>query len=287
VVLKEETVVYKDKFIAFIDVLGFKEMVKASESGNGKPLSELLEMLNRLGTPEIKNRFEKSGPSTCPQSKYLQYDLDFEISRISDCVIISSEISPAGSINIISECWSIVLSLLTKGILCRGYISRGRIYHKGNDFIGTGYQDTYPKERQVTAFKRTADEKGTPFVEIDQTVCDYIKDCGDSCVKETFSRMVKSDGVVTALFPFKRLAHSFIMSDYHGHKIDPEKEQESNNNMRRWIEMMKASLDVSNPEAVKKTVHYIDALNEQLEVCDKTDKMLNMLSSSFGNDKSK
>ena len=51
----------------------------------------------------------------------------------------------------------------------------------------------------VSAFKRKADENGTPFVEIDPSVCHYIENGSDSCVKEMFSRYVKNDGVVSGL----------------------------------------------------------------------------------------
>ena len=63
----------------------------------------------------------------------------------------------------------------------------------------------------MTAFKKEADEKGTPFVEVGPEVVDYIKNQDDKCVREMFSRMVAGDGEVTALYPFKRLGHSFAI----------------------------------------------------------------------------
>jgi hypothetical protein len=77
--------------------------------------------------------------------------------------------------------------------MCRGYITRGSIFHTDSDFLGTGYLKAYEyeSERKVTAFKRTADEKGTPFVEVDRVVCEYIQQGDDLCVKNMFSRFVK------------------------------------------------------------------------------------------------
>jgi len=276
---------FKDKFIGFVDILGWKEKVKAAETGAGMSLGELIETLKDLGTPENQNRFEQYGPMTCPESTYVRRDLDFRLTRISDCVIVSSEISPAGVINLVNHCWGAVIKLLTKGIMCRGYITRGPIYHTNDpEMIGSGYQEALDKEGQVSAFKRNADERGTPFVEVDPSVCDYVRDHVDSCVRKMFSRYVKEDGTVTALFPFQRLQHSFIIGGWPGHMFDPKKEWEANASMRSMIEKVKERVmglvDRSRPDAVSKAEHYIAALDAQLELCKKTDKMIDMLGSS-------
>jgi hypothetical protein len=276
---------FKNKFIGFVDILGFKELVKAAEVGTGMSLGELLELVKVLGTPEDRMKFEKYGPMTCPESRYVQRDLDFQLTQIQDCVVLSTEVSPAGVINLVNHCWGAVIGLLTKGIMCRGYITRGSIYHADAKIIGTGYQEAYRREPLVTAFKREADERGTPFVEVDSVVCDYVRDQGDSCVKEMFSRYVKEDGKVTALFPFQRLQHSFTIGNWFGHTFNREKERQSNENMRLMIENMKerviALVDRSIPDAVSKAEHYIAALDAQLEVCKRIDEILDTLPSSF------
>jgi hypothetical protein len=96
---------FKDKFVAFVDILGFKKIVETAEAGTGMPLPELLEMLKELGRPEDRERIKKHGPIVCPQSTFIQRDLDFQLTQISDCVVVSCEVSPAGVINLISHCW--------------------------------------------------------------------------------------------------------------------------------------------------------------------------------------
>lgn len=271
---------FKNKFIGFVDILGFEKLVKAAETGTGMSLAELLDVLKVFGTPEDRIKFEKNGPMICPTSKYIQRDLDFWLTPISDCVVVSSEVSPAGVINLVSHCWDAVIKLLTKGILCRGYITRGSIYHTDTQFIGSGYQNALPKEKHVTAFIREDEKSGTPFVEVDQVVCDYVRNHGDACVQEMFSRYVKDDGKVTALFPFQRLAHSFIIAGF-GCTFDPEKEKQSNQNMRLMIENFKKSVmafvDQSDPNVVRKVEHYNAALDAQLELCKRTDDMIDKL----------
>ncbi len=174
-----------------------------------------------------------------------------------------------------------MINLLTKGILCRGYITRGKIYHTKSQIIGSGYNHALSKEKGVAAFKRVADEKGTPFVEVDPVVSDYVNNNGDLCVKEMFSRMVKHDGEYTVLFPFQKLAHSFIIAGF-GIKFDPQKEKDSNQKMRLFINKLKQGVmefvDQSNPSAVRKAEHYIKALDDQLTICNRTDEIIDKLS---------
>ncbi|MGH8280020.1 MAG: hypothetical protein ACRETQ_10740, partial [Gammaproteobacteria bacterium] len=130
-------------------------------------------------------------------------------------------------------------------------------------------------------FKREADERGTPFVEVDPSVSGFVDANGDACVKKMFSRFVKKDGTTAALFPFQRLSHSFIIAG-HGHTFDAERERRSNQNLRIMIHKLKerveSYVDKSNESAVRKATHYIIALDTQLAVCYKTDEVINQLS---------
>jgi hypothetical protein len=275
-----------DKFIAFVDVLGFKKMVAESEEGTGLPLSDLMQLLKHLGTGVERAHFERSGPTCCPQAPRIQKNLDFRVTQISDCVVVSAEISPAGVINLIHHCWGAVIELMTRGIMCRGYIKRGRVFHSDSQIIGSGYQDAYSAERNVRAFMREADERGTPYVEVDAEVYQYVESQPDACVKEMFGRMVKRDGEVVVLFPFQMLRHSFLIGSIGG-RFDPEKEHTSNQNLRNKLLRMKervwSFVDRSNPNAVSKANHYIAALDTQLRVCDETDEEIRMLASPIRN----
>lgn len=275
--LSKDNMEYREKFIGFIDVLGFKQLVKASENGSGMPLQELMSLLENLGSPEDVQKFRKQGFTLCPESKYIQKDLDFQLTQISDCVIVSSEVSPAGAINLISHCSSAIIGLLLKGVMCRGYITKGKIYHTENQIIGSGYQQAYKKESEVTAFKTKADERGTPFVEIDSIVCEYIKETKDDCVLKMFNRFVKNDEQITALFPFQMFSHSFIIAGL-GVKFDPQKEKQSNENLRLLIQDIKKRVmdfvDDTNLKAKTKAEYYISALETQHTICDETDEFI-------------
>src|SRR5258708_15268930 len=98
---------FKDKFVAFIDVLGFKALVEAAEAGNDGTLNNVLSVLAEYGSAKHQERFAKSGPNLCPESRYIQRDLDFRATYISDCLILSSEISPAAVVNLVHHCWAL------------------------------------------------------------------------------------------------------------------------------------------------------------------------------------
>lgn len=278
-------IAFSEKFVAFVDVLGFKNLVADSERGSGIPLPELLELLRKLGTGKEREYFAEHGPTCCPMAPRIEKNLDFCVTQISDCVIASSEVSPAGAINLISHCWGAVISLMAHGVMCRGYIKRGRVFHTDTQIIGSGYQDAYLAESKVSAFQREADERGTPYVEVDAEVASYITSQPDGCVKEMFSRMIKRDGDTVVLFPFQRLQHSFIIGGF-GPKFDPEKELESNQNLRailvKYKEKVLAFVDPKNKSAVAKANHYIDALDAQLRGCDETESMIRMMNLPVG-----
>lgn len=270
-----------DKFIAFIDILGFKELVTKAEAGAGVTNAEILEFVQLLAGDRTRASYERHGPNICPQSRALRRDLDYVVTQISDSVVFSYEVSPAGAINLVSQCWGVVLALLQRGVMCRGYITRGNIYHTPSQVIGTGYIRAIEGEKTVTVFKHNADQRGTPFVEIDQAVCAYIAAEGDPTLKEMFSRLTKSDGSFHAIFPIQRLASSFGL----GPNFDPAAARRSNDVLRQMLKRFQAGIrqhvDPQNQRAAEKAAHYLSALDAQLEGCDRTDQIIGALVRPF------
>jgi hypothetical protein len=190
---------------------------------------------------------------------------------MSDSVLVSAEISPSGILSLVHHGWTACLLLLGKGIMCRGSITRGHIFHHDNQFIGSGYHYAMEREQGVTVFKIDPTERSTPFIEVDPDVVKYVANCNDACVKKHFDRMVSSDGQLTAVFPFKRLNQSFMIHD----GFDADRELESLNNIRAHIREMKAKMTPlikqDNSSAVAKGAHYSRMLDAQLVECDKTE----------------
>jgi hypothetical protein len=270
-----------EKFIAYVDILGYSALTKAAEAGRGLTFEELQEIQKMLGIEDDRTHHQKYGPTICPHAPRIRHDLDFHIAQVWDSVVVSTELSPAGVIALASHCFEACINLLTKGVMCRGYIRKGMIYHNGQKIFGSGHVDTVAKERDVSFLKRDADERGTPFIEVDPEVVDYVAKQPDECVKTMFDRMVFSHEGLTAIFPIKRLRHSFIISGYRAPRFDPAKEKKSNNNLRQNIiglrDKLLSFVDQSDPNVMRKVHHYLRALDEQLKVCDRTDRFIDML----------
>lgn len=276
---------FKDKFVAFIDVLGFKSMVEAAERGEGRTLLEIEEVLADLARRKDKAFYADHGPQICPDASRVADDLDFQISQTSDCTVVSAEVSPAGVVNLVNHCWAIALTLMARGVLVRGYVTRGAIAHDGERFFGSGYHAALAGEPEVSAFAGEG-EKGTPFIAIDPAVRDYVKVEGDDCIGEMFGRYVHSDEVVTAIFPFKRLAHSFMIAGFGAPRFDAEREKTGNANLRRSLGAYKARImehvNPDNAVAMRKVRHYLAALDAQIEVSRETDSFIDSLSKPIG-----
>lgn len=275
-----------EKFIGYVDILRFSALTKAAEVGIDLSFDDLDEIVKLLGTENARKHHQKYGATICPKAPCVRKDLDFQIAQAWDSGVVSTEISPAGLINLISHCFVACIMLLTKGVMCRGYIQKGMIYHDGLKVLGSGHTDTVAKEKEVAFFKRSADEKGTPFVEVAPEIVDYVASQPDECVKEMFSRMTITHEGLTAVFPIKRLAHSFIVAGFNRPPFDAKREKKNNDTVRNNLKQLKAKVlsyvDPSDASAVAKSEHYIRALDEQLKVCDQTDEAIDTLGRPFG-----
>ena len=255
---------YIEKFIAFVDVLGWKCHVRDSDAGRGLSLKELCDITDMLGKPIDRDEFE---PTTCPQARRMRKNLDFCITRHSDSVLISAEISPAGLINLVFHCRKACMELLSKkGIMCRGYIKRGPIYHTAEYQIGVGLSDVVDQEK-----------KGSPFIEIDTEVIQYVECQPDECVKKVFSGCVETVGGLTFVSPSK----GFLNFG----SGDPEKDLESvkvvRGRIHRMKEQVESHIDPSNESARQKGEQYVRMLDAKLAGCDRREKMIKSVMQPF------
>jgi len=157
------------------------------------------------------------------------------------------------------------------------------IFHEGQIVRGSGHVDTVSKEKNVTFFNTYAGERGTPFIEIDPEVVKYIANQRDKCVKDMVSRMVLSHEGLTAIFPIKLLRHSWMITGWQ--RFDAEEQKRLNNEMRGGIKRLKDKVtefaSSGDTSAIRKSEHYLRALDQQLAVCDRTDALIDRLVRPF------
>jgi len=51
---------FKEKFVAFVDILGFKQLVKSAEDNSIISLKELMSLLEELGSKEDEKYYKES-----------------------------------------------------------------------------------------------------------------------------------------------------------------------------------------------------------------------------------
>lgn len=199
---------YEEKFVAFVDILGFKQIVEKSAINDDA--EAIARMIDRLGTEKDIAFYREDGAEICPCSEKHSADLAMRISQVSDCVVVSAEVSPAGAINIVNFCRRVAERLLLReGVLCQGYLTRGKIVHEGMMFFGPGYQAAVDGEKTAAAIKWKGKALGTPFIEVDPVIASYFEAHGDDCTRKTFSEMTISGTANTLISPygiFDRLA---------------------------------------------------------------------------------
>ena len=148
--------------------------------------------------------------------------------------------------------------------------------------VGSGLSDVVSGEKQVSIFRLEAGELGTPFIEIDRNVIQFIdEEISDSCVIEVLEDIVKREEDVAAIFPFKDLDPG----KFGGIALDPGKARRDIEVVRKWIEDAKIivarNVDSRCSSARRKGRCLIRILDTQLSVCEQTEMLVDQMSEIF------
>lgn len=137
---------FKNRAVAFIDVLGFKSVVDSSVQDQKKlcELSDLITVLESI-VPELNGIVDQSVPK----------DLIPKHIYISDSIILSAPLrsdarpSYCGLSILVMRVIQISHILLSKGYLIRGGISVGNVWHTDSNIVGAAYQEAYQIETET------------------------------------------------------------------------------------------------------------------------------------------
>lgn len=153
---------YDKRLVAFIDILGFKEIIKQSETDSTKIelIYSVLKYLKNWETPEYWDlKFVEIEESA--QRKGVN---NFDIRRKTNCTAFSdSIIISVQTDNDINEMTSTLIVnlayigavLLEQGILIRGAITIGELIHDDNGTVfGQGLIDSYQLENNYSKYPR-------------------------------------------------------------------------------------------------------------------------------------
>jgi len=181
----KKKIIYEDRIVAFVDILGFRTMINERCAGN---------ISNILSIP--KKHFKN-----LPLDKYK----NIEISTFSDSIIISFIYTEEHAVyNLLVDLENILIKFIYMDVICRGAIVKGKIIHNQKYLFGPAFVEAYELEKKmkypkIGFFKEIYDigcmyhhqkntiEKEENFI---KTLC--IKDDDDNYFIDYFSTPIAS-----------------------------------------------------------------------------------------------
>jgi hypothetical protein len=131
------TIEYQDRYCAFVDILGFRNLVESLETDN-RQFQELKALLRRVH--DVK-RVDAGEARIVAQS-------------ISDAVALSAPITPVGLMGLFEAVKELYIDLLCQGYFMRGAIVRGKLYHEGQTMFGSALVRAYQFEAEIARYPR-------------------------------------------------------------------------------------------------------------------------------------
>ena len=144
----------EERFVAFIDILGFTQIVERIESdtpGDNFNLKRIKSVLNFMDEETYSPNYLPDLPVyTETDNELLETELgDPRLTYVSDCIIISAEPTLDGFKALSRKIHKITADLAFDGIFCRGAISKGKLYHRERILFGSSYIKAYKLEESV------------------------------------------------------------------------------------------------------------------------------------------
>jgi hypothetical protein len=136
---------YSERYVAFIDILGFRETIKRSEA-DPRLYEALVKTLS-----EIHAREPFEGEET----------VDFQFQTFSDSIVISSAPSKKGLGYMLAAIHRLTLELMQESLLIRGGIAKGKLYHEKGVMFGPAVIEAYEIEKTIAKYPRVILSKQT------------------------------------------------------------------------------------------------------------------------------
>lgn len=159
--MKKNTIKYEERILAFIDILGFKNMIAESEKNVNKikKIHRALEFLKNQEKNETWNTELVEIEESAQYKGIEKFIISDKISCMcfSDSIIVS--IPAKDKINeyvstLITRISFIGAKLMTEGILLRGVITIGNLLHSDGIIMGQALIDAYELEKNVAGDAR-------------------------------------------------------------------------------------------------------------------------------------
>jgi hypothetical protein len=130
----ETDALYVERYCAFIDILGFREMIVQLDQG-GATAASVIELMQTIRAP-------------------VDTSADIRVESISDAVAISSGTDPRALQTLLDMIEKLTIKLLVLGFFIRGGLVKGRLYHDRNTIFGNALVRAYHFESHIARYAR-------------------------------------------------------------------------------------------------------------------------------------
>lgn len=144
---KRNTMKYDKRITVFLDILGFKQIIKSTEDKNGNDNEEKIAFLKEtiLKIRELLDIDNANGH----QAKSKQ------ITQFSDSIVISFKENEESEVfYTLSDIQTLIINLALRGIICRGGISYGKLIHNDKMIFGPALVEAYETESKAALYPR-------------------------------------------------------------------------------------------------------------------------------------
>lgn len=129
---------YAKRFIAFVDILGFRDLIRESEK-HASRIAEIADALTAIAD---------AGDKIKQDSRELGFF------AFSDSIVITSKEDAASFGALLYRLQLLYLRLIRVGILCRGAVECGNLIHENAYVFGPALIDAYSKEQALAVHPR-------------------------------------------------------------------------------------------------------------------------------------
>jgi len=143
--------VYSQRYVAFIDILGFSEHVRQSEHASAEA-QKLIQILNRIS---------QTWADKTLQATHDTLGVEFRSTSFSDCTVLSEAVTPKALQYLLFRVSQFALDLLANGFLLRGAIAKGPLHHSEQAVFGPAFLKAYGLEQDIAKYPRIIVDQGT------------------------------------------------------------------------------------------------------------------------------
>lgn len=136
------TIKYQSRVVFFFDILGFRDLIETNQQEKGEDCSTIFNVFNF-----IYNFYQDEIDDKYSETK--------QITFFSDSVIISFvEDEPDQVFNTIADIQILLVNLVLKGVVMRGAISYGQLFHDEKFLFGPAFVEAYLIETKKAQYPR-------------------------------------------------------------------------------------------------------------------------------------